>query len=130
MLGRGEGIGVPPALTNSANADTAGTSPAATSTAPTTRPAAQPGRGRRNRQRVINHGISPTTVPGPTTKNPALTTAAFDFRISNLLLNRMFSLPDTRLSSATNSPVTTASARALIRCTVVISRSTRASMPR
>ena len=43
---------------------------------------------------------------------------------ASVILNKMFSLPDTRLSSATNSSVTRVSARALIRCTVVISRST------
>ena len=40
----------------------------------------------------------------------------------------MFSLPATRLSSVTNSPTTFVSARALIRCTVVINRSTRVSV--
>src|SRR5664280_2308531 len=40
----------------------------------------------------------------------------------------MSSLPETRCSSLTNSLTTFASAWALIRCTVVISRSTRASV--
>jgi len=43
-------------------------------------------------------------------------------------LNKMFSLPDTRFSSATKSLVTFVSARALIRCTVAMSKSTRASV--
>src|SRR5271156_482543 len=72
------GMGVPPALTNSVNADIGGGSPGGIKTAPTTRAAAQPGSGWLNRHPVINHGISPTTVPGATTKNPALRTAAFD----------------------------------------------------
>jgi len=47
---------------------------------------------------------------------------------ASVILNKMFSLPDTRFRSATNSPTTRRSARALILCTVAISRSTRVSV--
>ena len=51
-----------------------------------------------------------------------------DRSAASVILNRMFSLPDTRFSSATKSLVTLVSARALILCTVAMSRSTRVSV--
>ncbi len=49
-------------------------------------------------------------------------------RAASVILNKMFSLPDTRCSSATKSLVTLVSARALIPCTVAMSKSARASV--
>ena len=51
-----------------------------------------------------------------------------DCKAASVILNRMFSLPDTRFSSATKSLVTLVSARALILCTVAMSKSARASV--
>ncbi|MFE9328876.1 ISAs1 family transposase [Nocardia sp. NPDC052278] len=46
-----------------------------------------PGCGRRNRQRVISHGIRPIALPGATTKNPAVISVAFDLITSGPTLN-------------------------------------------
>jgi hypothetical protein len=51
-----------------------------------------------------------------------------DCKAASVIWNKMFSLPDTRFSSATKSLVTLDSARALIRCTVAMSKSARASV--
>src|SRR5437588_9107846 len=95
------GTGVPPALTNSANAEVTGTRPAPTSTAPTIRAAPHPGSGRRNRHRVISHGIRPTAVPGATTKNPAETSVALDLCMSVLLCDQRTASARTAVTNET-----------------------------
>src|SRR6185312_15006789 len=79
--GAATGRGVPPALANSANADTTGTRPTQISSTPMIWAITQCGSGWRDCQPVISQGISPAKVPGATRKNAALPSAAVVVRI-------------------------------------------------
>lgn len=77
------GIGVPPALANWMNAWIGGMRPSTISATPkiTRNGGLDPGIS----QRVINHGPSPTKVPGATTKKAADPTAAAEVRTYTVL---------------------------------------------
>lgn len=77
------GIGVPPARTNSMNAETGGIRPNTMNATP--RATRSGGLDAGMCQWVINHGPSPTNVPGATTKNAAELTAAVGVRTYTVL---------------------------------------------
>src|SRR5918999_3574210 len=79
--GGATGAGVPrPSTTKRQNACRSTATPAARSTRPATRKGAQYGNGSRTRQPVNAHGTRPATIPGASTRNTRLASAARAFR--------------------------------------------------